>query len=171
VGVAEEGRLSVAADPPLAGKTAERIRRGTAMGVCNTPIQMEWFYYLEGEKTKLNWFLLEFALAYYENIRDSETLTFYRKRYDKEQIAQFCTYYARRLKKSLLNCLRGRTKSIVFQLEYVDDFYPHHVDQMNRTLHSVAKYSYDNMLFCDNCPQQCLIDYKARSLQFEEWKE
>lgn len=141
------------------------------MGVCNTPIQMEWFYYLEGEKTKLNWFLLEFALGYYESIRDSESLAFYRKRYDEEQIAQFCTYYARRLKESILKCLRGRTKSIIFYYEYVEDFYPHHDKQFHLVLHRLAKNSYDNMVFCEHCPQQCLIDYTASSSQFEEWKE
>jgi len=141
------------------------------MGLCHTPIQMEWFYYLEGEKTKLNWFLLEFALAYYESIGDSEPLVFYRKRYGEDHIAQFCTYYARRLKKSLLTCLRGRTKSVVFYPEYVDDFYPHHGEQLNRMLHSVAKDSYDNMHFCKHCPEGCLVDYQAKSLQFDEWKE
>jgi len=44
------------------------------MGLCYTPIKLEWFYYLEGEKTKLNWFLLEIALEYYDRIRDSQEL-------------------------------------------------------------------------------------------------
>jgi hypothetical protein len=35
------------------------------MGANYTPIQIEWFYYLEGNKTKLNWFLLETALEYF----------------------------------------------------------------------------------------------------------
>jgi len=141
------------------------------MGLCNTPIQMEWFYNVEGEKTKLNWFLLEFALAYYESIRGSETLDLYREWYDEEQVAQFCAYYSRRLKKSLLNCLRGRTKSVVFYREYVDDFYPQHKDLTNYMLHSLAKCSYDNMLSCEHCPQRCLVDYKAKSPQFDEWKD
>jgi len=83
------------------------------MGANYTPIQMEWFYYLEGDKTKFNWFLLETALEYFFHIRSCEGLATYRKQYDDRQIAQFCTYYARRMKKSLLNCLRGRTKSVI----------------------------------------------------------
>jgi hypothetical protein len=141
------------------------------MGACRTPIQMEWFHRIEGEKTKLNWFLLEFALGYYEHIRDSEALSFYRKRYDEEQIAQFCAYYARRLKSSLLRSLRGRTKHTIFYLEHIEDFYPHHGEQMNLALHYAARGAYDGMAFCDGCPERCLKDYKARSMQFEDWGE
>jgi hypothetical protein len=140
------------------------------VGLCGTPIQIEWFYYLEGEKTKLNWFLLEVALSYYEHIRDNGALTSYRKQYDEQQIAQFCAYYTRRLKKSLLNCLRGQRKSVVFYSEYVGDYYPHHDSQLNTLLHNIAMEAYDDMPFCDHCPHQCFNDYMARSPFFDEYK-
>jgi len=138
------------------------------MGLCFTPIQMEWFYNLEGDKTKINWFLLEFALSYYEHIRDSVALASYREQYGEQQVAQFCTYYVRRLKKSLLNCLRGQRKSVVFYREYVDDFYPHHNSELNALLHNTAMEAYDDMPFCEQCSQQCLIDYMGRSPFFDE---
>ena len=139
------------------------------MGVCSTPIQMEWFYYLEGEKTKLNWFLLEFALSYYEHIRDNSELTSYREQYDEQQVAQFCAYYARRLKEGLLNCLRGKRKRLAFYIDYVNDFYPQHGSQMNSLLHNEAMEAYDDMPFCGNCPHQCLQDYMAKSPFFDKY--
>ena len=142
------------------------------MGLCYTPIELEWFYYLEGEKTKLNWFLLEIALEYYDRIRDSQELVTYREQYSEQQIAQFCAYYARRFKKSVLNCLCGRRKSIVIYREHISDFYPQHSDELNSELNAVAWEAVDHMLSgCEHCPQQCLGDYKARSPFFEEYQD
>jgi hypothetical protein len=98
-------------------------------------------------------------------------LTSYREQYNEQQLAQFCAYYVRRLKKSLLNCLRGQRKSVVFYNEYVGDFYPHHDSKLNALLHNIAMEAYDDMPFCDHCPHQCLIDYMARSPFFDEYKE
>jgi len=138
----------------------------------HTPIQMEWFYYLEGRKTKLNWFLMEVALEYYDRIMDSQELKSYREQYDKKQIAQYCTYYVRRLKESLLKCIRGQRKSVILYSEYVEDFYPHHSEMQNRALNKVAKEAFDHMASaCENCPAQCLRDYRSRSLNFDVYKE
>lgn len=137
-----------------------------------SPIQMEWFYDLEGHKTKLNWFLLEIALEYFDRIRSSKALSTYWEQYDQIQIAQFCAYYARRMKKGLLNCLRGRTKHLIAYQEIIDDFYPHHGDKLNRQLHDTAKEAWDSMLSgCENCSQQCLSDYKSRTRLFEDHED
>ena len=82
------------------------------MGLNYTPIKIEWFYYLEGDRTKLNWFLLEVALEYYTRIKSSPELASYREQYDEMQIAQYCTYYVRRLKEGVLKCLQGKRKRI-----------------------------------------------------------
>jgi len=137
-----------------------------------TPIRFEWFYNLEGWKTKLNWFLLETALECFFRIRGSAALADYRKQYDDRHIAQFCTYYARRMKTSLLNCLKGRTKSVVHYRAYVDDFYPHHSDRLNRALEDAAIEAWGHMLSaCEGCPNDCLYDYKAETTLFDDHKD
>jgi len=78
----------------------------------DSPIRMEWFYRLHDEKTKLGWYLLELALEYYGRIMDSPELGSYRERYSEGQIAQYCAYYARRLKESLLKYMRGQRKTV-----------------------------------------------------------
>jgi len=133
---------------------------------------MEWFYNLEGYKTKLNWFLMEISLEYYDHIMDSQTLASYRAQYDEKQTAQFCTYYARRLKESLLKCVRGQRKNVIFYRDYIDDFYPHHSELLNRALGKVAKEAFDHMASaCEYCPQQCLNDYMSRSNDFDIYKD
>ena len=152
----------------------QRIREeGVAtVGLSNVPIKMEWFFDLEGNKTKFNWLLHETALEYYSRIQDSEALTDYREQYNSQQIAQFCTYYARRMKKSLLNCLKGRTKSVIHYRDYIDDFYPHHDDRLNSTLEDVAFEAWSHMLSeCENCPSQCLVYYQSRSFEFDVYED
>jgi hypothetical protein len=136
------------------------------------PIRIEWFHHLEGEKTKLNWFLLETALEHYDRIMGSAALAAYREQYGESQIALFCAYYARRMKASLLNNLRGRRKSIVAYLDYIDDYYPNHDHATNRALRAVANEAWEHMLdACLNCPQQCLEDYSSRSMDFDIYKD
>jgi hypothetical protein len=137
-----------------------------------TPIQMEWFLNLGSERTKLNWYLLELAMEYYEGIRRSPLLEFYREQYSEQQIAQYCAYYVRRLKESLLNYLRGRRKTVIFYREYASDFYPHHDDEVTRVLSRVARETFDIMWYaCKGCPQQCLNDYEAISPHFDSYKD
>ena len=146
--------------------------RYPAMGVSYTPIKMEWFYYLEGERTKLNWFLLEIALEYYGRIRDCTELAQYREQYDEKQIAQFCAYFARRLKKNLLNCIKGRRKTVVIDQEHINDFYPHLDNWTSNLLTSAARDAVGHMLSaCEHCPQQCLTDYQSTSLSFDTHRD
>jgi len=140
------------------------------MNFSQIPIRAEWFYYLEGEKTKLNWFLFETALEHYDMIRDSLELKPYLNKYSNQQIAQFCTYYARRMKEELLNCISNKRKRITCSQEYVDDFYPHHSNSLNRRLTDIANDAWVHMLSqCETCPQRCLYDYKSRTILFDEY--
>jgi len=136
------------------------------------PIRIEWFHHLEGEKTKLNWFLYEVALEYYDRIQDNPELASFREHNDEKQIAQYCAYYARRLKESIFRYLRGQRKSVIFYHDYAGDFYPHHDAQMNALLSRVARESFDHMWpGCSTCQQQCLRDHEAKSPLFDKYKE
>ena len=142
------------------------------MKMNTTPIEMEWFHNLEGDRTKLNWFLLELAMEYYEIIRKSPVLEAYRNQYSEQQIAQYCAYYARRMRKSMLNGFRGRTRNYIFYEEYVTDFYPHHDGQLNGTLNGLAMEAFETLRTgCGPCPQQCLNDYRSRSILFDEYMD
>ena len=137
-----------------------------------TPIHMEWFYCIEGNRTKLNWFLFEFAVEYYSGINGSDELEDYRSQYGEQYIAQYCAYFARRLKESLLNELRGRTKSVIFHERYIGDFYPHHSSDFNHVLNRQAMGSFEALQSkCDGCRQRCLFDYRAISAYFDDYKD
>jgi len=138
----------------------------------NTPIRMEWFYYIEGNKSKLNWFLFAFALEYYDAISRSAALEDYRNQYGAQYIAQYCAYFARRLKESLMNELRGRTKRVIFYERYISDFYPHHNSELDYALNQQAMDAFEALQSkCDECTQRCLFDYMAISAYFDEYKD
>lgn len=138
----------------------------------NSPIRMEWFYDLHGENTKLNWFLLEIALEYYDRIMGNPELASYRERYDEDRVAQYCAYYARRLKDSLLKYIRGQRKNVIFYREYAGDYYPQHDDRLAAVLSRTARESFDHMWpGCRACPQQCLRKYEDKSPLFDEYKD
>ena len=142
-----------------------------SMKMNNSPIQMEWFYNLEGEKTKFNWFLLEIALEYYSRINVSGELKAYRKQYSNKEIALYCTYYARRAKSDLLKYVKGQRKYLYTYEEYIEDFYPHHPVEQNERLSKIGNETWEHMLkACETCPQQCLKDYRSNSIFFEKYK-
>jgi len=132
---------------------------------------MEWFYNLYEYKTKLNWLLYEYALEFYDHIMDSPMLTDYRKEYTKEQIAHFCTYHARRLKVSALKALKGQRKKVMFDYEYISDYYPLVTEKQIRLMNTIGIEAWDNMPFCDTCPERCWEDYDNRSYNFETHRE
>jgi molybdopterin-guanine dinucleotide biosynthesis protein A len=137
----------------------------------NTPIQIEWFYFIEGDKSKLNWYLLEISLEYYDRIMGSQDLSAYREEHNETQIALYCAYYARRLKKSLLNYIRRRNKTVIFYQEYVSDYYPQYEDNLTLALSRTARASFDHMWpVCMACPQQCLWEHEDTSPLFDEYK-
>ena len=136
------------------------------------PMRYEWFHNIEGYKTKLNWFLLESALEHYDRIMENDTLSKYRELYTKEQIAIFCTYYAKRMKASILCNLRGKRKRIHLFAEYIDDFYPNHDRKTNDLLSKMAHDAWAyKMESCRNCPKQCLVDYKSRCIDFDIYQD
>ena len=137
-----------------------------------TPIRMEWFYYLEGNQSKLNWFLFEFALGYYDAISRSHSLEDYRNQNGERFIAQYCAYHTRRLRESLLKELRGRTKRVIFYERYISDFYPHHDSQLNFILNQLAMDAFETLQSkCDTCSQRCLVDYMAISAYFNKCED
>jgi uncharacterized Fe-S radical SAM superfamily protein PflX len=135
-------------------------------------MRYEWFHNIEGHKTKLNWFLLETALEHYDRIMESDALSKYRKLYTDEQIALFCVYYARRMKESLLNNLRGRRKHILLYTEYIDDYYPNLDRETKDSLSDLASEAWGYKLdSCKNCPTQCLADYKSTAIDFDIYQD
>jgi hypothetical protein len=135
-------------------------------------IKKEWFYHNDSEKTKLNWFLYEVALEYQVFIKRSQSLEGYRKKHSEKNIARFCTYYAKRMKKSVLEQLAGLTDATILDEEYIADFYPKNTSRQNALLMQVAFDAWDSLLaVCENCPSRCLSEKDRLSDFFDFYEE
>ena len=122
-------------------------------------IKKEWFFEGKNAKTKMNWFLYEVVLEYQSFIMRSKALWRYRKAHSETEIAQFCAYYAKRMKKSVLEQLAGMTEATEIEEEYVSDYYPKNSTRLNGLLLETACAAWDSLLsVCETCPTRCLSE-------------
>jgi uncharacterized Fe-S radical SAM superfamily protein PflX len=136
----------------------------------NEAVKMEWFHEGPSPKAKLNWFLYEVALEYHNHIMSSKALWRYRKTQNEAEIAKFCAYFAKRMKKSVLERLAGLTDATEIDEEYISDYYPDNSGKMNGLLLETACRAWDKLLsVCANCPTRCLSEKERYCTLFDTY--
>ncbi len=138
----------------------------------NPPIKAEWFYTDESEQTKINWFCFEYALEFYTFIIKSQALRKYCKRNSNDEIAAFCAYFAKRMKKSVYDQLGPITPVTIIDEEYIADYYPKNTQRQNMVFIDAAGEAWDNLLsICEACPSRCISEREKRSEFFDSYKK
>ena len=86
-------------------------------------IQASWFYRDDSQKTMINWFLYEYALKFYDHLADSKAkaLALWKARITDERMAEFCAYFSKRMRLSILDNIDGGTGVTVVYEEYISD--------------------------------------------------
>jgi len=122
-------------------------------------IQASWFYSYEFEKTKFNWFCFEYALKLYDYIKGSKKLKKWASGVTDMQIAQFCAYYSKRMKKSVEDKLAGITDATEHDEDYVSDYCHTNTGRQNVDIINVALAAWDSLLsVCETCPTRCISE-------------
>ncbi|MCL2279480.1 MAG: hypothetical protein FWC20_08765 [Oscillospiraceae bacterium] len=125
------------------------------------PIEPKWFYQFEKMKNKFAWFLYEFACAYYNKITESRKKRVSRwvKEQSDMQLADYCSYYSKRLQKDLIELIEGISNDISCHVDYVYE-YCHRTDkELNLDLVFLAQEAMVGLFeICNTCPVQCLDD-------------
>jgi uncharacterized Fe-S radical SAM superfamily protein PflX len=117
------------------------------------------YYKDDGDKIKLNWFLYEYANLLYMEITASPKLVRYRKLHTDDQIASFCVYFSKRLRKSIYDEQTGQSDKIVFDGRYINEFYPHSSLKQTQSLLDAALEAWKGQLLaCTGCSSKCLMD-------------
>lgn len=117
------------------------------------------FYQDAGDKIKLNWFCYEYANNLYAAIKKNGKLVQYRRGHTAEQITEFCVYFTKRMRKSVVLRNAGESGGIVFDAMYVYEFYPQNTAKMTQSLLETALAAWDEqILMCANCPTRCILD-------------
>ena len=120
-------------------------------------VKAERFYQDDGDKVKLNWFCYEYANNLYRAIKSSKKLTQYRAQNKPEQIADFCLYYAKRMRKSIYDKDTGKSKGVAISIQYVYEYKPECPDRQAQALVEAAEASWNDTSDAI-CPNRCLIE-------------
>jgi hypothetical protein len=120
-------------------------------------VQADRFYQDNADKIKLNWLCYEYANSLYSAVCTSSQLSKYRTSHTESEIADFCLYFSKRMRKSIFDKLTGVADTIMFRTSYVREFYSAMgVKQMDALL-EVAISAWNHQLHgCSTCPNQCL---------------
>ena len=122
-------------------------------------ILASWFHSYEFEKTKFNWFCYEYALNLYDCIKESRKLKKWASALDDIDLARFCAYYAKRMKKSAEDKLAGITDATEHDEEYVSDYFHTNTGRQNVAIIEVAGIAWDKLLSgCETCPTRCISE-------------
>ena len=131
-------------------------------------IPVKWFYVLPRDKTKINWLAYEYACSLYEDIKGSAKLDKWKAGKTDAQIAEFCAYFAKRMKRSLIDLHAGVEDSIIADEDYVADLCHTQTHKQNIAILEVAAETWDELMkICKACPSNCTADCDSYSEFFD----
>jgi hypothetical protein len=136
----------------------------------DTLIKASWFYIDESEKTKENWFLYESACKFYEFIESSktETLRKWKAQRSDKQIAEFCAYFAKRMRPSILRSYYDDIDEDLLYKIYIRDYCHGNSHGENIAIMETCDAAMIELLeSCVICPVRCLDDIDARCELFD----
>jgi len=122
-------------------------------------IPVTWFYKEDSEKIKLNWFLYEYACDFFELLYEDRTrrIADWKAKLTDEQLAEFCAYYAKRMKRSIIDLLDYTSRTIKIYDDYLRDYCHANTSRENMVITKIGSAAWDKMMkCCAVCPDKCL---------------
>jgi len=117
------------------------------------------FFSKPSEKTKLNWFLFEYAFDIQSRIDRPLQKKLKRKGIGEADIAEFCRHYAKEIKQPILDKLSGKAHDMVLSHEPIEEFFPSLNDKLINELLAVAAKAWEGLMeICVSCPNRCISE-------------
>ena len=129
------------------------------------------FFTTDAEKTKLNWFLFEFAQEAESFIRKEKLLKrqLRRKGVGDSRIGEFCVHYAKHMKGQILDKLAGRILQVRIGYEEIEAFFPEVGDRLTDQVLTVLARAWDSQMdACVACPTRCISERDQRAPMFDD---
>lgn len=129
------------------------------------------FFTTDAEKTKLNWFLFEFAQESENLIRREKRLRqrLARKGVGDARIGDFCVHYAKHMKHQILGKLEGRQPQISIGYEQIEAFLPEIGERLMDQLLTVLGKAWESQTeACVVCPTRCISERDERAPMFDD---
>jgi len=126
------------------------------------PIKASWFYVHGNEKTKMNWFLFEYAFKLYDHIEESrnKTVKKWKARWGDERIAEFCAYFAKRMRQNIRSApVSNPEEDITTADEFIRDYCHSNTLSETEALVDIFEAAWLELArSCSACPTGCLSD-------------
>ena len=129
------------------------------------------FFSHEGEKTKLNWFLFEYALELEMFIRKDKRLRscLGRKGVGDEAVARFCIHHAKQMEGQILDRVAGKIPHVRFDYEPIEAYFPTIGDPLVDRLLARASEAWESQTdACVVCPTRCVSEKDRRAPMFDD---
>ena len=157
----------------------EAVKRDTKMPTQKSPVKDTQkhgvspgrFYATDAEKTKLNWFLFEFAQESESFIRREKRLRqrLARKGVDDTRLGDFCVHYAKHMKHQILEKLAGRIPKVCMSYEQIEVFLPEIGDRLMDQVLTVLCKAWDSQTeACVVCPTRCISERDEHAPMFDD---
>ncbi|MDR3012099.1 MAG: hypothetical protein LBU70_02675 [Chitinispirillales bacterium] len=123
-------------------------------------ILASWFHTYEFEKIKFNWFSYNYALNLYDCVRENKKLKSWASGMGGDlQVAHFCAYFAKRMKKSVEDKLAGFTDATLGDEEYISDYCHTNTGRQNAEIIKVAGVAWERLVSnCVTCTTRCISE-------------
>jgi len=123
------------------------------------------------DKTKLNWFLFEYALQLEALIRWDKGLRerLRGKGIGDREVAAFCVSQAKGMKGEILDRVSGKIENVRIGYEAIEAYFPTIGDALvDRLLTKVAKAWDSQTEVCVVCPTRCISEKEQIAAMFDE---
>jgi hypothetical protein len=131
-------------------------------------VKVKHFYQDDADKIKMNWLCYEYANNLYRAINSSPKLSKYRAQHKPDQIADFCIYYAKRMRKSVYDRSIGKSDGVKVSVQYIYEYKPGCLAKQAQALIEAAEDAWDEIIRgCTICPNRCLFEWFELTPMFD----
>ena len=132
-------------------------------------IQSTSFYSSNNEKTKLNWFSYELAMAIYDETKQSAGNLLWRSKIGDEDLALFSIYFSKKMQDIILQKLAGKIESVYFSDEMIESYFPNISNKLeNKMLDAISNAWDEQLSYCETCPTRCISEKDAYCTMFDD---
>lgn len=129
------------------------------------------FYSSDSEKTKLNWFLYELAMAFYDEVEKPLKKMFKTKSISEADIAKFATRSALEMKGPVCDFTDGKIDHIEFGGYFFTEILPPlSAKNHNRLMDALAKAWDGHLAACGVCPTRCISEREKYCTMFDGYE-
>ena len=127
------------------------------------------FYSTDSEKTKLNWFLFEFAAEIQSQIGKPLKKRLQKAGVGDEALAAFCIYYSKKMKSNILQQVEGRQENIHHSYLTIEQYFSFLSDRLIDDLLTAVGNAWDEQTdMCVVCPTRCISEKDRRADMFDD---